>query len=93
MLANRTSAVVFRRALVARTLATKPAASSSTSGSFISADQTITQNRIYHKTHYASLALVPVAIAAHPSALSLPVDVALAIVLPLHAHVSPLQKL
>lgn len=60
----------------------------SEASSFVAADQTITQNRIYHKTHYLALGLVPVALVAHPSALSMPVDVALSIVLPLHAHVS-----
>jgi hypothetical protein len=79
--------VAVRRAASVRLMASK-ATSSSEAAAFISADQTITQNRIYHKTHYASLALVPIALAAHPSALSMPVDIALAIVLPLHAHVS-----
>jgi len=60
---------------------------SSEMGSFLAADQTLAQNRVYHKTHFITLALVPIALAAHPSALSMPVDVALAIALPLHAHI------
>jgi len=87
MFALARNTAVSRTAFAVRAMSAKPAAASS-AGSFIAADQTLSQNRVYHKTHYASLALVPVAIAAHPSALSLPVDVALAIVLPLHAHVS-----
>lgn len=78
---------VAARRSTARLLASKAAPVNGNSG-FVAADQTITQNRIYHKTHYAVLALVPVAMVAHPSALSMPVDVALAIALPLHAHVS-----
>lgn len=44
-------------------------------------------NKVYHKSHYVSLALVPLAVAAHPSALSLPLDVALCVVLPVHAWI------
>ena len=56
-------------------------------GSPIAADQTLTQNKVYHKTHFVMLGLVPVAFAAHPSALSMPVDVLLALSLPVHAHI------
>ena len=56
-------------------------------GSLVAADQTNAQGRFYHKTHFAMLGLVPLAFAAHPSALSLPVDVLLAISLPIHTHI------
>jgi len=80
-----TRAIPRHSSMLSRALSS--AKTSSGLGSFVAADQTITQNRVYHKTHYAVLALVPIALAAHPSALSMPVDVALAIALPLHAHI------
>ena len=40
-----------------------------------------------HKTAYALAALVPVAIFVSPSPLTTPVDIALGIAIPLHAHV------
>lgn len=84
----RVSRTVLRRTVpTQRTFAAK-SASGSGGFSLVGADQTISQNRIYHKTHYLALGLVPVAFLAHPSALSMPLDVALSIVLPLHAHVS-----
>jgi len=81
---NLTRVSLRRAAPKARAFSAKPAPT----GSFVGADQTITQNRIYHKSHYLALGLVPVALVAHPSPLSMPLDVALAVVLPLHAHVS-----
>lgn len=54
--------------------------------SFIAADQTLAQTKFYHRTNLAVLLLTPAAIILHPSPLSFPVDVALAIVFPIHAH-------
>eukprot|EP00924_Labyrinthula_sp_SR-Ha-C_P005265 maker-scaffold_1-snap-gene-26.53-mRNA-1 protein AED:0.02 eAED:0.02 QI:104/1/1/1/0.75/0.6/5/1139/156 len=51
------------------------------------ADQNMSHMKILHKTNYAVAVLAPLAIVAHPSALSMPVDIALAIVFPLHAHI------
>lgn len=51
------------------------------------ADKTLGQFRLYHKTHFAVLAAVPLAFVAHPSALSMPVDLFLSFALPLHAHI------
>jgi len=70
-----------------RALATSTSSASSSTGSFVAADQTLSQNKIYHKSHYVSLGLIPLALLAHPSALSLPLDVALSIALPVHAHI------
>ena len=81
---NLTRVALRRTAPNARTFSAKTAPANS----FVGADQTITQNRIYHKSHYLALGLVPVALIAHPSPLSMPLDVALAVVLPVHAHVS-----
>ena len=67
-----------------RSMAVRAFASSSSS--IVGADQTLAQNKIYHKTNMAALILTPVALAAHPSALSMPIDVSLAILFPLHAH-------
>ena len=44
-------------------------------------------NKAYHASNVALVGLAPLAIALHPSALSVPIDVALAVVLPVHAHV------
>jgi len=52
----------------------------------VGADQTLSQAKLFHKTNLAVMVLTPLAIVAHPSPLSMPVDVALAIVFPLHAH-------
>jgi len=43
--------------------------------------------RLFHKTNLACLAVTPIAIAAHPSLLSLPIDLTLSILFPLHAHI------
>ena len=86
----------LNKQLIRRTFATKSnSAAASTSkptsggglGNLIGADQTLAMNKIYHKSHYVVLGLTPLALLAHPSALSLPVDVALSVVLPLHAHI------
>lgn len=50
------------------------------------ADQTLAQAKLYHKSNVAVMILTPIALLAHPSVLSVPVDIALAIVFPLHAH-------
>lgn len=50
------------------------------------ADQTLAQNKIYHKSNVAVMVLTPVALMAHPSILSVPVDIGLSILFPLHAH-------
>ena len=60
--------------------------SSNPLASFVGADQTTAQNKIYHKTNTAVLLLTPVALIAHPSPLSMPIDVALSVIFPLHAH-------
>mmetsp|Transcript_8409 Transcript_8409/g.9600 ORF Transcript_8409/g.9600 Transcript_8409/m.9600 type:complete len:149 (+) Transcript_8409:107-553(+) len=54
--------------------------------SLIAADQTLAQTKLFHKTNLACMVLAPLAIVAHPSPLSMPVDLALAVVFPLHAH-------
>ena len=57
-----------------------------TSSKIVGADQTTAQNKLYHKTNTAVLLLTPVALIAHPSPLSMPIDVVLSVVFPLHAH-------
>eukprot|EP01087_Luapelamoeba_hula_P016341 TRINITY_DN501_c0_g1_i1.p1 TRINITY_DN501_c0_g1~~TRINITY_DN501_c0_g1_i1.p1 ORF type:complete len:133 (-),score=14.78 TRINITY_DN501_c0_g1_i1:147-521(-) len=46
----------------------------------------VTRNKIYHGTSIALVALVPLGIALSPSALTTPVDFALAAVIPLHTQ-------
>ena len=75
------------RTLLVRSFATSSTKAAQPTGSFVAADQTLSQFKLYHKSHFASLALVPIALIAHPSALSMPLDIALAVVLPVHAHV------
>ena len=41
----------------------------------------------YHKLNVALVAAAPIAVLAHPSPLSTPVDLAIGIALPIHAHV------
>lgn len=50
-------------------------------------DQGIKSFKLYHKTHLALLGLTPVAVAASPSILNYPIDFALALTIPLHAHI------
>ena len=51
------------------------------------ADNVPAANKAYHLSNVALVGLTPVALALHPSAVSPLVDVALAVVLPVHAHV------
>ena len=60
---------------------------SSSLGQPWAADQTLGQNRLYHYTNFAMLGLVPLAFAAHPSQLSLPLDLVLSVAIPVHAHI------
>mmetsp|Transcript_20952 Transcript_20952/g.62499 ORF Transcript_20952/g.62499 Transcript_20952/m.62499 type:complete len:122 (+) Transcript_20952:132-497(+) len=43
--------------------------------------------KVYHKVNFALLGVTPVAIAADNTALSFPVDMALALFFPLHGHI------
>ena len=43
--------------------------------------------KFYHYTVYGSVALFPVALALSPSKLNIPVDVALGLIFPIHAHI------
>ena len=42
---------------------------------------------IFHKTNLATLALTPVAIVLSPSVINMPVDLALGVIFPIHAHI------
>lgn len=42
---------------------------------------------VYHYTSLAALGLMPVALVASPSALNVPIDLALGVILPLHGHI------
>ena len=44
--------------------------------------------KIYHMMTPVLMGLTPVALMVHPSALSMPVDVALGIVFPIHMHIA-----
>lgn len=47
----------------------------------------ILSTKMYHYTVYGSVALFPVALALSPSKLNIPVDVALGLIFPIHAHI------
>lgn len=56
-------------------------------GSFLEADSPRKFVKLYHMTTYASLGLFPVALVLSPSALNMPVDLALGVVFPVHGHI------
>ena len=67
---------------------TTTASSEKTRGfNFLEADSGIKSFKLYHKTHLALLGLTPIAVATSPSLLNVPVDFALALSIPLHAHI------
>ena len=47
----------------------------------------ILSTKMYHYTVYGSVALFPVALVLSPSVINIPVDVALGLVFPIHAHI------
>lgn len=67
-----------------RSMATKVAAEEM---SLVGADQSNATQRLFHTTSLVCLALTPVALIAHPSPLSMPLDLALAVVFPIHGHI------
>mmetsp|Transcript_6112 Transcript_6112/g.10861 ORF Transcript_6112/g.10861 Transcript_6112/m.10861 type:complete len:161 (-) Transcript_6112:43-525(-) len=80
---------VTRRTAAKKIIAAPRVSMSTSKGGFnpAAADQNITAQSIFHKTSIASLVLTPIALVAHPSPLSMPLDVILAITFPLHAHI------
>jgi len=78
---------LFSRGL--RTAQPKGAAeAASASDSIIASDTVASMLALHHKINYALIALTPVALVLSPSALSMPFDIALGIVLPIHSHIS-----
>jgi len=77
---------VTRRTAAKKIIAAPRVSMSTSKGGFnpAAADQNITAQSIFHKTSIASLVLTPIALVAHPSPLSMPLDVILAITFPLH---------
>jgi len=71
------------RATSVRTMATKPDAPFS----LVAADQSLAVQKLFHQTSIAALVLTPIAVVASPSFLSMPCDILLSIVFPLHAHI------
>ncbi|GBG28842.1 Succinate dehydrogenase ubiquinone cytochrome b small subunit, mitochondrial [Hondaea fermentalgiana] len=71
------------RLTATRSMATK----SDAPFSLVAADQSIAVQKLFHQTSLASLALTPIAVLAHPSFLSMPIDIVLSVVFPLHAHI------
>jgi succinate dehydrogenase (ubiquinone) membrane anchor subunit len=61
--------------------------SSSGEGSIVNADKSKSLNRIYHISGTALAVLTPVAFVLSPSPMNLPVDLALGVMFPLHAHI------
>lgn len=55
--------------------------------SILEAENTATGLKLYHATSVGLLALVPAAFVLSPSALSVPVDYALGVLIPLHSHI------
>jgi succinate dehydrogenase (ubiquinone) membrane anchor subunit len=55
--------------------------------SLLAPDQTTPEFYAYHKTHLAMLALLPAAFVIPHSALTTPVDLLLAVAIPVHAHI------
>ena len=53
----------------------------------LAADSSKSALSIHHKINFALLGLTPVALILSPSALNMPVDLALGIALPLHGHI------
>ena len=55
--------------------------------SFLEADKPQKFVKLYHYTTYLSLGLFPAALALSPSALCMPVDLAMGVVFPVHGHI------
>ena len=55
--------------------------------SFIAPDTSTKALSIYHKLNLSLLGLTPLALVLSPSAMNMPIDIALSIFFPLHAHV------
>ena len=54
---------------------------------FYTADASNSLNKVYHLTGLVLAVVTPIAFIASPSIISLPVDYALGLIIPLHAHV------
>jgi succinate dehydrogenase (ubiquinone) membrane anchor subunit len=54
---------------------------------FILADKSKTLNRLYHTSGLALAVLTPAALVLSPSPMNMPIDLALGVIFPLHAHV------
>jgi succinate dehydrogenase (ubiquinone) membrane anchor subunit len=54
---------------------------------FMNADASSKLHKVYHMTTFASLGLFPLALILSPSALCMPVDLALGVVFPVHGHI------
>jgi succinate dehydrogenase (ubiquinone) membrane anchor subunit len=54
---------------------------------FINADKPAKFVKIYHTTTFASLGLLPVALLFPESSLTMPIDVAMGVVFPVHGHI------
>jgi len=68
-------------------LAVRPLAASQRGLSLLAPDQTTPEFKFYHKTHLAMLGLVPLALVAPTSALTTPLDLLLAVAIPVHGHI------
>jgi len=77
----------FSRTALMRTSVRGLSSKATESPSLIAADRSMALQKIFHQTSIACLALTPVAILAHPTPLSMPVDVLLSVAFPLHAHI------
>ena len=60
---------------------------SSRAMSVLASDQTTPEFKFYHKTHYAMLGLVPLGLLIPTSALSTPIDLLLAVAIPVHGQI------
>ncbi len=52
----------------------------------LAADRTMELQKIFHATSFSALVFTPIALMTHPCQLSLPLDLALSVIFPLHAH-------
>ena len=70
-------------------LSKRPLSTGKADGAFnvLAADQTNAAQKIFHKTCLVACAAAPVAVLLHPTPLSMPVDLVLAVGLPVHAHI------
>ena len=80
-----------RRVLAPRVLTSSPLTArgfrATAPRAVLEADASNSINKAYHAGNLALVGLAPLAIIAHPSGMSMPVDVALSVALPFHAHV------